>query len=1023
MASNIIADTLHSDLDSAICLLALITTRPTDIDETITSIPCAESNHAGSGIDTDWEPTDAISHEEAGEDPDGVEEPDTSHIIDVDLAEQQDLSHLQDMVLDRLAETLARFKSEPKSPKSLDAKHVSAAMMIVDKEAQTMTITCAKNEGLDKPDSDFLSNWSDWMKRIARQGYSGDLDVDLMFDLVFQHQRPRITYYLARLRRELQRERPVASNKSRVLTGLTASSVRAQLPLKARKWTDNYGLEYSITLSAATNVERVSNASITNGIFQEIDRDSSKLVAVIEELCIITRGNNRQIEDNTVKQLMLYTHSAWQGLKSRSTIKARLHDHFGDNVKRTSNVMSILLCLAKIYRSVHTFVTAAERIGAFKGLRIVQVTHKPSLDSISQPQGIKTPLEAARHLHLTTQQPCWKNMLAMGSQRFGQMLGEKRRKRHIHAEAQILRYYHFDLTDGEKRQGILSKPYPPPHLDLLAQSSHALSTAHFVPDKEEGKLEKSTRDIPARRMMMMPSVANDRPLINKITERPGYAMVVGFGFPKGGKEVTLGEAELLEIKYTRSKLGLEPIGEMPPMKLATRHTCKYCRASSGYRCSKCRTAYCSVSCQRKDWRRHVFVCCIPNRPNHVDYLVSVFGHIPNPQDIQCGTELFRKLFSDDDLCRSFRFDTCVDQSDVVSLFCIYLHIIKTEGSKKLNTYVDSGLLDHVIRYWIAIHQRNSSDVDVNRNFVPYYFSIPTDPVANINEESQYLYQKIVDVDLEELFGLDSLIAKGTEPSISEKRIISLYMVLLREYNNIPGPTFYTAYWLDFGFCFCTNNSQRETLAKAYLDLARSSASLPQIAGALQSASLDGLMKTQGIDISMLESQQIHLRAPTATEVGIYRFIAEVKHALSGSYCPCSTTRCFFHSIYESYLSLESESNYGFHGTNTWERWQLLNLYAYVFDLPAFDPRAMQDAKRDRDPNALEKYLDRLVPDFKRKIGNFYLADVMFPKLRSRLEVPNDHHVCECVFHDVCLSEGMDRWVLPKIALMRDKDGG
>lgn len=85
--------------------------------------------------------------------------------------------------------------------------------------------------------------------------------------------------------------------------------------------------------------------------------------------------------------------------------------------------------------------------------------------------------------------------------------------------------------------------------------------------------------------------------------------------------------------------------------------------------------------------------------------------------------------------------------------------------------------------------------------------------------------------------------------------------------------------------------------------------------------------------------------------------------------------CYFN---DSSIQQESEGDYGFHGANAWERWQLLNFYSHVFAHRDFDARKMQEAKRNTlNPEALDKYLESLVPDFHRKIGNIYLADGMF----------------------------------------------
>jgi hypothetical protein len=180
------------------------------------------------------------------------------------------------------------------------------------------------------------------------------------------------------------------------------------------------------------------------------------------------------------------------------------------------------------------------------------------------------------------------------------------------------------------------------------------------------------------------------------------------------------------------------------------------------------------------------------------------------------------------------------------------------------------------------------------------------------------------------------------------------------------------------------------------------------------------MKSQGIDISLFESNGIYFQQPPVDEFGIYRLMAEVRHALSGCYCPCFRSACQFHSKYETLLSKESEGDYGFHGANAWERWQLLNFYSYVFAHPDFNACKMQEAKRNLNPEALDEYLNSVVPDFRRKIRNEYLADAMFPKLRARVTFPNGRPQCDCVIHSTLTSEGLDLRTLWRISLMQGK---
>lgn len=239
---------------------------------------------------------------------------------------------------------------------------------------------------------------------------------------------------------------------------------------------------------------------------------------------------------------------------------------------------------------------------------------------------------------------------------------------------------------------------------------------------------------------------------------------------------------------------------------------------------------------------------------------------------------------------------------------------------------------------------------------------------------------------------------------AEHCVARLYTILFRSFNNIP--TEISAEWINFGFCFCTDRAQTEALANAYISLAESGATLAEIANAWKQETLLDFMGKKGINVSLLRNNQIALHKPPSAEFGAYRLVAEVNHALSGMHYTVCTRRCHFRSKNEPFLSLESEGDYGFTATNTWERWQLLRFYHGVFSLPRFSAREMQKARHDPDPRALEKYLDSLVPGFRLGISNIHFADGTFPNLGTRVSFPDGAPECYCILHPVPAPAGL-----------------
>ncbi|KAE8385760.1 hypothetical protein ETB97_009984 [Aspergillus alliaceus] len=73
--------------------------------------------------------------------------------------------------------------------------------------------------------------------------------------------------------------------------------------------------------------------------------------------------------------------------------------------------------------------------------------------------------------------------------------------------------------------------------------------------------------------------------------------------------------------------------------------------------------------------------------------------------------------------------------------------------------------------------------------------------------------------------------------------------------------------------------------------------------------------------------------------------------------------CYWY--YETHVDLECDVGSGFHQTDSWESWQLLNFYQHLFKAPGFDSGAMAAAKESHERGALERHIDTSVPDMRR----------------------------------------------------------
>jgi hypothetical protein len=275
--------------------------------------------------------------------------------------------------------------------------------------------------------------------------------------------------------------------------------------------------------------------------------------------------------------------------------------------------------------------------------------------------------------------------------------------------------------------------------------------------------------------------------------------------------------------------------------------CHRCRCPSNLRCSSCRMRYCSISCQKKDWRRHIFICRIKSRPNDVDFLKIMIRRWFRANDELRQASTLTSLFSDDNLCKTFGFNNCADVKEVGSLLCFYRHMILRLGTKGVQLGVD-GVHDAFGNYMEAfatitthLGEDNFSTCSciawyLHRRSTGFCFHIP-------NWNSNYLYQVLSLRKAEKVLSLESRDDEVYPLSITEKQILALCSMLFRDFNNIPDSL--DSRWFSFGFCFCKTQNLRQELAKLYLQLIETGASLDDITNAYESKTLSKLMRDNG----------------------------------------------------------------------------------------------------------------------------------------------------------------------------------
>lgn len=325
---------------------------------------------------------------------------------------------------------------------------------------------------------------------------------------------------------------------------------------------------------------------------------------------------------------------------------------------------------------------------------------------------------------------------------------------------------------------------------------------------------------------------------------------------------------------------------MPPKQGKFARTCRHCHRPSSLRCSLCRSNYCSRACQKKHWSRHVFVCRLTKRPNDVDYLrifIRKWSHATGDEWRQAQT--LSELYSDDDLCKTFGFNNCAERDDVAKLLCFYTHMTSKLGTNGVQVGLDEGNLGDYMAVVAELIQYEGKETYHDCPCFTWFLHRRSFVDCVIpNWAGDFAYQAAALRRLEHALSIEERDDDVHPLSISEREVLTLYSILFRDFNNIPGPL--TSKWLKFGFCFCTNRGQSMEVAKLYVQLAKCGASLEEIARAYEEKTLPILMRRRGLNISTFQAKGIAFHRPDLEELGIYRLIAEVNHTLSGRFCYC-----------------------------------------------------------------------------------------------------------------------------------------
>ncbi|RAQ60756.1 hypothetical protein COH20_010907 [Aspergillus flavus] len=906
-------------------------------------------------------PPDDIDYGELGNDKPSSKEPEQGPDEELDkLPDETDFEDdvttgdptvalvlLKQRSLDRLAEVLARFKTQKtgrhgrgkKKDAHLDAKHVTSVAMVEDSTLQRVTFLCAKNEGLKGEDEVFLERLCELLTSILKNGQT-QTDQSEVFDLIFEHNTPRVEYYSGVIRDAFKR-----ASGLKVPDTLTEDTIKDMVDqkLEARLWE---GLIINID-----GRQREGSQELIDCLS---DKDLDK--AVIET----TRNNE-------LRDFLESFYAIIRNPRQRPALKNLLKQALHGSEKLFTKAWDALLFLARTFHAAVTLVELASKLKLklFNSFRFVPVSACMFKTKTYAPLGKELPLKVLEALPCQPEGNGWVKLL-QDQRTINEYTNILRLPRSIHAEVQLMGYLETSLSKNNDQvfpyigcskkccffcevfralhewlaplmaklaaflramlRRVLSEPYPLPHRELCKQSSAALSTA-----QAEQQGESIYSESPSMfRNFLVPGAfsASDRQVqFSPMPGEPGFADFLAPSMPHVSNRLPIEQAEMYKINHDRKQCSLERIHEMQSPEATNSRLCRHCRRSAGSRCSACWTWYCSHACQRRDWKRHVFTCRTPKRPNDIDFFRLIVRHVKrammseNPETIR---KSLLDLFADDYSCRTFGFNNCTSTREALCLVCLYDTMIAAcrFPARVLNNYLKDGLLGEVLLFFCRLHIEQTGG-QLECECIAWYLErrkIGPFPIPNLEGEIYSIWETAHDEALNSLDLYDRF-NDGCRLNTAQAEVFKLFVTIRGSIYQIPDTNSST--WINFGFCYCTSFQQRQELSLKYSLLASSNASFDDIVSAYETSTMAELMTKHGIDLSDLSQKGVRLQRPSGMVYSVFRLMIG--------------------------------------------RWQLLNFYRHLFNLPEFDPRAMAAAKESPQRGALERYIDTLVPDMRRRI--------------------------------------------------------
>jgi hypothetical protein len=217
-----------------------------------------------------------------------------------------------------------------------------------------------------------------------------------MLDMILKYQRPRITYYLNKLRKALRFEEPTTCTTQDRRPRLSDEWLQKLPVLHTRNWIDDNENEFQFSGASLDEDENISRAALSAQSLKNINDEVDSIFKLVDQVSSLDENEDGHLGRAILKQLLPSLFSVWRSPRFQASIKARLRARFQDSQnseKRQNEAVTALKFLCRVYYSVDTFIQAAESMPIFKSVECIPIPLQPTISTKATPN----PFENQQH--------------------------------------------------------------------------------------------------------------------------------------------------------------------------------------------------------------------------------------------------------------------------------------------------------------------------------------------------------------------------------------------------------------------------------------------------------------------------------------------------------------------------------------------------------------------------------------------------------------------------------------------------